>query len=89
MLIVGGTLNNSSNNAFNLTNLSFTGGVFNNNGAGGANITTATVGAGTSGLIQGSGALSLGTANVDGTLTVNSAISGAGALTNSALAHCI
>jgi len=80
MLILGGTLNNSSNNLLNITNLSFTGGVFNNNGAGGANITTATVGAGTSGLIQGSGALTLNTANIGGTLTVNSAISGAGAL---------
>jgi outer membrane autotransporter protein len=81
ILILGGVMNNSSNNLLTITNLSFTGGTFNNNVAGGANITNATVGAGNTGLIQGSGALSLTTANVDGTLTVNSVISGAGSLT--------
>lgn len=78
---VGGTLNYTGSGGLSVTSLNLTGGTFTNNGTGSVDIGTATVAADSTGLISGSGSIELATADVDGTLTVSAALTGAGSLT--------
>jgi outer membrane autotransporter protein len=80
-IVLGGRLNNFSNNAFPIAALNFTGGTFNNDGTGPVSISTVLVGSGNIGSIQGTAPIELAIANVDGALNINNVISGGAPLT--------
>ncbi len=78
---VGGTLDYTGSGSLSVTSLNLADGTLTSSGTGGVDIGTATVAAGDTGLINGSGNVELATADVDGTLTISSTLSGAGSLT--------
>ncbi len=80
-IVLGGRLNNFSNNAFPIAALNFTGGTFNNDGTGPVNISTVQADSGNTGNIQGTAPIELAMADVDGTLSIGNVISGTGSLT--------